>query len=175
MTINTDIILNSNNSNSSTAASSLEVVIRRKLEQMDGRRSVVYLVRNNSEVREAQTLLRSTTDPTTFGDGNKVALWNAGNTPTSAVSALALFEAAKEKQNATIHLAAIFAGLSQLSGGGSLANMLVASRAAYQPYDTLYAQVQGFETAYKNASEDDRLSMNAYALYAALALISSSS
>lgn len=144
----------------------MEVVIYNQTEMIDGRISVVYLIRNNADVHIKDILLPAGTNVMTYGQENAETLFNEGTVPSSQVSPIAFFKAISNRSVKNIHLGAIFSAFQQLSLGGSLSDMKVSAKQVYSLNDSEVAQLTAFIQAYKNATQEDKDELAAIALYA---------
>lgn len=144
----------------------MEVVIYKQEEMVDGRISVVYLIRNNADVHIKSALLPAGTNPIAYGKENAEVLFEEGTIPKSQVSPIALFKATANRSAKNIHLGAIFSAFQQLAIGGSLPDMKISAKQVYATSDAEIAQLNAFINAYKNASQEDRDELLAIAIYA---------
>lgn len=149
----------------------MEVIIYNQIKLVDGRMSVVYLIRSNAEVKMNSVLLPEGTDAQVYGDMNAASLFAGGNTPDFKVSPIALFQATKNKESESIHMGAIYAAFQQLQMGGSVSDMKVAAKQIYSTNDTQLAALLAFINSFKNGSDSDKEELIAIALYASSSLV----
>ena len=149
----------------------MEAIVYKSTELVDGRVSVSYLIRNNSDVKLTNILLPAGTDVTAYATNNLQALYDAGIEPPAVVSGVAMFESVKNRKAQRIHMGAIFAAFQQLQMGGSLADMKVAAKGVYAQNDMELAKLLAFINTFKNATDDDKNELMAIAIYAASVLV----
>ncbi|MGB1285230.1 MAG: hypothetical protein ACPG7F_01755 [Aggregatilineales bacterium] len=148
----------------------MDILVMRQETATDGRISVVYIILNNDTAKCAEVMLPAGTDVAAYGTTNASTLYNSADAKDSTAGT---FNSVKETQYRAIHLAAIFAAFEQLSLNGGVPEMVLAAKTAYQADSTKLAEVLAFEIAYKAATDDQRKSLQACAIYAIAALIGS--
>ena len=149
----------------------IETIVYSETTLVDGRLSVVYLTRNNSDVRMTDLLLSAGINTVSYGINNSEDIYNAGYTPPYSVSPIALFEATKNRQVSNVHLGAIYSAFQQLQIGGTLADMKIAAKQVYSQNDEQLIRLNAFIAEFKNASENDRNELLAIAIYASSTLV----
>jgi hypothetical protein len=136
-----------------------------------GSRSVTIFVRQGQQVKMAEVVLEKGEDAAKYAEAQADTLFKDGTTPEAKVSATALFEATKARNAEQYYLKVIFQALRQLKLGGGLSDMVVAGRQALGEDDVLLAEWQAFEQAYKDGSDEDRLTLNAMATWTEINLL----
>lgn len=148
----------------------MEILIMSYELKVDGRIAVTYLIRDGVNVKRVERLLPAGVDIVSYGAANVASLYADESAKDSGIS---VFHAVKEAQYRNVHIGALFAAFQQISLNGGIAEMVLAAKGAYQSSDSKLADVLAFETAYKAATDDQRKSLQALAIYALSALVGS--